>query len=485
MKYILHRRVHSSWQIAMACVGIFLGVVLAGITYLPLTASVGWLMAGISLVVFGVIKQRALLLPVALCGGLIVGLWRGTIQQAALQAYTPLYGKTLSLRGVVSDDIDVDKRGNTVLRLTSIKSASHTLPGSIWIVLASKSKAIERSDEVEIYGKLQRGFGTFAAASYRAKLLRVARPEPGDVALHIRDWFSNAVRHAIPEPESSLGVGYLVGQRRDLPEELDAALKTAGLTHIVVASGYNLTVLVRLARRLFERISKYQAALGSAGLIVCFVAVTGLSPSMTRAGLIASLSLFAWYYGRKFHPLVLLPFAVAVTVIINPTYAWGDIGWQLSFAAFAGVMILAPLLQAYYFGSKKPGTVRLILGETIAATLCTLPILLYSFGTISNVAIFANLAILPLVPLAMLLTFIGGLGALVWVGAAHIFGLPAYMLLSYMTTTAGWFAELPWATTELKINGWHVLVMYISLALFTLFMWYKTHLELQDSNLIE
>ena len=60
---------------------------------------------------------------------------------------------------------------------------------------------------------------------------------------------------------------------------------------------------------------------------------------------------------------------VAITVLINPSYAWGDVGWQLSFAAFAGVMLLAPLLQSYYFGDKKPGTVRQILGETIAATL--------------------------------------------------------------------------------------------------------------------
>ena len=137
----------------------------------------------------------------------------------------------------------------------------------------------------------ENGFGTFAGSVYRANILYIKRPQPGDIALHIRDWFANAVRQAVPEPEASLGVSYLVGQRRALPEKLDIALRTAGLTHIVVASGYNLTILVRLARRLFVRISKYLSALVSGNLIIGFIGVTGLSPSITRAGLVTGLSL--------------------------------------------------------------------------------------------------------------------------------------------------------------------------------------------------
>ncbi len=78
-----------------------------------------------------------------------------------------------------------------------------------------------------------------------------------------------------------------------------------------------------------------------------------MSPSMSRAGLVAGLSLLAWYYGRRIHPLVLLPLAMAITVMVQPSYAWGDLGWQLSFAAFAGVLIGAPLIQAYFLATRK------------------------------------------------------------------------------------------------------------------------------------
>lgn len=480
--HCLKKCLHVSWQIAGVCVGIFAGVVLAAQLQL---AGIGWLLTGIVLVVVACLRQRLWAVPLAIFGGMLVGLWRGSLEQTALTVYRPLIGKTLTLTGTVSDDSDLDKQGNTILRLKDIQFGDSHLPGALWITTTDRKISIQRSDKVTVHGKLQSSFGTFAGSMYRANVEKVLRPSPGDVALHLRDGFADNVRKAISEPESSLGIGYLVGQRRSLPPELDTALKTAGLTHIVVASGYNLTILVRLARRLFEKVSKYLATISSLGLIVGFIAITGMSPSMSRAGLVAGLSLAAWYYGRKFHPLVLLAFAVAVTVLINPSYAWGDVGWQLSFAAFAGVMILAPLLQSYYFGPKKPGIVRQVFGETLAATLATLPILLYTFGYISNVALPANLLILPLVPLAMLLTFIAGVGALLLPNLATLFGVPAQLLLDYMVQVAEYFAHLPWAKTELTIQPWSVALIYAGLIVFMIYMWHKTRLNLRDQNLIE
>ena len=81
-----------------------------------------------------------------------------------------------------------------------------------------------------------------------------------------------------PESESALGLGFLLGLRRAMPAELSDNLKIAGLTHIVVASGYNLTILVRLARRLFAKRSKYLAMLSAAVMIIGFMAVTGFKP---------------------------------------------------------------------------------------------------------------------------------------------------------------------------------------------------------------
>ena len=301
--HYLKNRLHVSWQIAGVCVGIFAGVVLSAQMNF---AAVGWLLTGIVLVVVACLRQRVWVLTLAIIGGIMIGLWRGSLEQVALTVYRPLIGKTLTLTGTVSDDSDLDKQGNTILCLKDIRFGDSHLPGALWVTTGDHKISIERSDNVTVNGKLQSGFGTFAGSMYRASVVKVVRPEPGDVALHLRDGFADNVRRAISEPESSLGIGYLVGQRRSLPPELDTALKTAGLTHIVVASGYNLTILVRLARRLFEKVSKYLATVLSIGFIAGFIAITGMSLSMSRAGLVAGLSLAVWYYCWKFHPLVLL-----------------------------------------------------------------------------------------------------------------------------------------------------------------------------------
>jgi competence protein ComEC len=416
---------------------------------------------------------------------MILGLWRGTVADGMYVLYEPLIGSTVTITGVVSEDSDIDKNGNIVLRLKYVTYKNVELPGMIWASLDVKKADVQRSDNIEVSAKLGEGFGTFGASMYRAQLVNVQRPVPGDIALYVRNWFADAIRTAIPAPESSLGIGYLVGQRRGLPEELDTALKTAGLTHIVVASGYNLTILVRFARRYFAKISKYLAALISGSLIAGFIAVTGLSPSMSRAGLVTGLSLLAWYYGRKIHPLVLLPFAAAATILINPSYAWGDIGWQLSFMAFAGVMLLAPLMQAFYFGGKKPGIVRQILGETIAATIMTLPIILVSFGMMSNVAVIANLLVLPLVPLAMLLTFIAGVGAIILPGAALVIGFAGYIVLNYMTQVAHFLAGLSWATTEVEFTLTAAVLTYSLTITWMLYMNWRTKIDLRDVNIVE
>ena len=457
---------------------------MAGVTPPGIFGSVAWLLAGIVLILIAIWRSRAVYVLFAVIGGVSVGVWRGSMEQGNVAVYEKLIGQTAIVTGTVKEDVEVNKRGQIVVRLAV--SDIDTIPsnGTIWVTITAGAK-VQRSDKLTIKTSLSPGFGSFSAAAYSAQLIDVKQPVPGDVALKVRDWFADGVRKVLDEPQSSLGLGYLVGQRRGLPEELDTALVAAGLTHIVVASGYNLTILVRLARKIFEKVSKYLAFISASGMILSFIAITGMSPSMSRAGLVAGLSLLAWYYGRKFHPLVLLPFAMAVTLLVQPSYAWGDVGWQLSFAAFGGVMILAPLLQAYFFGDKPERPLRRILIETIAAQICTLPVLLVAFGQFSLVAPIANLLILPLVPLAMLLTFGAGIGGLLFGVSAYVVGIPAQLLLTYMTMTASYMGNLPWAVQEVALTTSAAVGLGVTIIAFCMYASHRTKVNLAHTSLIE
>lgn len=482
--WVFRRRLHSSWLIAVSCIAMFAGVVLAQFGFSVYFSGFPWLLIGASLIILVFLRRRAYLIPVLVIAGVIIGLWRGSVSQNELDAYKPLYGKTVEVTGQVKDDVDIGSSGQLVIRLNNINVKGRDLSGALWISAMSEIE-IKRGDIISVKGNLTDGFGSFSGVMYRAKIIKVAQPVPGDVARIVRDWFVGGIRTSLNDPEASLGIGYLVGQRRALPADLVIALQIAGLTHVVVASGYNLTILVRLARRLFEKVSKYLSALSSSIMIFAFIMVTGFSPSMSRAGLVAGLSLAAWYYGRKFHPIILLSIAIGVTVMINPSYAWGDLGWQLSFTAFAGVMILAPLLQRYFFGDKKPGFIRQILGETISAQICTAPVLIVAFGQISNIAVVANLLVLPLVPLAMLLTFVAGVGGLVVPICAHIVGAPAQWLLGYMVYITENLSQIPWALAKVTLEPIFAIICYIIIILICLYLWRVTKFNLRDANLVE
>jgi competence protein ComEC len=479
----LKRKIHSSWLVAIICGGIFIGVFLAQYVKSYYFSSVPFLIIVFILILIPMLRKYVYLVPFLVVGGILFGLWRGSISQVGLSRFEPLYDKTISVTGTVKDDVDIGVSDQIIIRLDNLVVKDKSMPGVLWV--SATNADVKRGDKLVLSGVLGKGFGNFAGVIYRASIDKIIHPQPGDIARQIRDWFAGGVRLAINEPESSLGLGYLVGQKRALPADLALALQVAGLTHVVVASGYNLTILVRLARRLFVKVSKYLSALSAILMIVSFVTITGVSPSMSRAGLVSALSLAAWYYGRKFHPIVLILFAIAVTVLVNPSYAWGDLGWQLSFAAFAGVMIVAPPLQRYLFGDKKVGTIRQILGETVSAQLATAPIIILAFGQLSNVAIVANLLILPFVPLAMLLTFIAGIGGLALPGAAVIIGLPASWLLGYMVEVTEWLANLPWAMSKVNIQWWVVGLYYLILALACLYMSRVTKYNLRDVNLVE
>lgn len=481
--WVLRRKIHISWLIALVCAGLFIGVFLAKYISSSYFSLIVCLIISICLMVIGFWRKYIYLLPILLIAGILFGLWRGSISQVELFKYKSLYGKIVSLEGRVKDDADTGSSGQISVRLDRLKYGGKELSGVVWV--STNGADIKRGDRIFLHGLLNPGFGNYAGVMYRANIDKIVQPQPGDIARIVRDWFANAIRRAIPEPESSLGIGYLVGQKRALSPDLILALQAVGLTHIVVASGYNLTILVRLARRVFVKISKYLAVLSAMFMIISFVSITGVSPSMSRAGLIAGLSLMAWYYGRKFHPIALLSFAIALTVIINPSYAWGDLGWQLSFASFAGVIIIAPLMQSYFFGDSKPGVIRQILGETIAAQLATAPIIITAFGQLSNVAVISNLLILPFIPLAMLLTFFAGLGWLLLPSFSFIISKPATWLLQYMINVAEYLATLPWVISKIDLKLWGVAIYYFLIVALCFYVSRVTKYKLHDVNLVE
>lgn len=487
MKDWLRHKVHISWFVAALSAGIIVGTALCLVVASDGFAHTGWFVVAAALFGMAIIKRPRILIFLAIFAGILTGLTRGSLVEQQFAGYQPFYGKSVSLTGRVVEDASYGTRGDQRIRLGDAQIDNQQLSGEVWASLSVPGE-VKRGDRVTLKGMVNEGFGNLQATMFRAELQEIVRPQPGDVGRVFRDWFTTGIARAIPEPQRNLGIGFLVGQKSALPETLEQQIRTVGLTHVVVASGYNLMILVVFARKYLSRASKYLAALAGSLMISGFILITGLSPSMSRAGLVAGIGLLAWYYGRRSHPLVLLSFAAAATLLVRPAYIWGDIGWFLSFAAFAGVIVLAPLLHSYFWGvERKASFIRDLVVATISAQIMTLPIIMFVFGQYSIYALPANLLVLPVVPFAMLFTFLAGVGGLIIPGLAGFFGVPATALLSYCTFVIEKIANLPSAQGEVSVSRYYLAGSYIFAVLLMIWLWRKTkhNFRLANSRLSE
>jgi len=341
---------------------------------------------------------------------------------------------------------------------------------------------LERGDTIVLRGKLNAGFGAFAGSIYRGEVVSYSKSNPPDRLLEIRNWFSNLLERHIPEPESALALGYLLGQKRALPAALLNVLAITGLTHIVVASGANLTIITRMMRRLFGK-SRWRALVVALLAVGMMVGMIGFAPSLVRAGLVSVLALLAWYFGRPVHPVRLILLAAATTLIIDPSFIL-DVGWQLSFAAFGGVLLFAPVLTRFFYGEEKAKTLPQIAIETLGATILTLPILLYHFGYFSLLSLVANLLILPTIPLAMLLSFMAG-GLAFLPPLAMLAGVLATWVLRYHIAVMEFFGEMEFAIVEVSWAGWQMALAYAVILVIWLAMKFGTRTRLLEVNIIE
>ncbi len=479
------RKLHISWRICVGSVALLFGAVLS--RHLPTSATSSLQCISVSLiflVVSMVVKGGKSSLLLTILGCLMIGIWRGGIYMSMLSPYEHAYNRRVTMTGVIAVDPERSLQGGIQIRLKEVSLEGASSGGVVWVT-SFDGRALKRSDKVTIVGKLTKGFGTIPATMYQAEITEIVREQYADTGRDVRDRFASSVRLGIGEPEASLANGFLVGEQSALPEKLNAELQLLGLTHIVVASGFNLTILVRFARRILSKISRFAALLGAGLLVYAFTHIAGTSPSMSRASIVVSLSLVAWFYGRTIHPVVLLCFSAALTVLINPTYAWGDVGWLLSFGSFIGVLIAAPLIHAYFWHEKPPSFVRQLVIETACAYVLTLPLIIFIFGRYSPISILANTLVLPLISPIMALTFLGGVVGLIMPGIAVAADFPARFLLRYITSVVGYLAAVPSASKEAHMGIVALLGIYLLMAVLLGWIWRSSSYDFRKTNVIE
>lgn len=335
-----------------------------------------------------------------------------------------------------------------------------------------QSAPFSRGDKIYLSGKVEPGFSHYPITIKNIKISEISKPDPPDLLLKLRNNFSSTIKKSLGTPNSNLILGYLIGEKTSLPESLAENIKIVGLSHIIVASGANLTIIISFFKKYLEKISRFLTFLLSILVVLIFASLVGFSSSMFRALLVAIFSLIAWYFGRKWRPSRLLAFTASLTLIYNPFYVV-DLGWLLSFSAFAGILILSPIITKFFYDETPRNFISLTFIETISATILTIPLSLYFFGKISLISIFANILILPTISIAMFGGFIVGV-----LSFANILKIIPILITNYHLSIINFFSKQTVFLFEISKGQSGIFLLYIPIITLLIYMWYQNNKNL-------
>jgi competence protein ComEC len=297
-----------------------------------------------------------------------------------------------------------------------------------------------------------------------ALLVAVALASSGEV--HERA--AAGLGRGVPPREAALARGFVLGEDEGVDAATKEDFRRSGLSHLLAVSGQNVTLLGLLALPLLAMfgIPLRERLLWVLALICVYVPVAGAGPSIQRAAVMGALGLLATLGGRRGSRLYGLAVAALVTLAIDPGIA-AEVGWQLSFAAVLGILLLVSSLRSGITAHLGEGPWRRALAEgvavTVAATLATAPLIAFHFGTFSTTTLVANLLALPAVAPAMWLGMCSaGLAQLPGVPLEPLNGLQA-LLLAYVAEVAGWCAAPDWAELRVQLDGGGLVVSYLGL----------------------
>ncbi len=396
-------------------------------------------------------------------------------------------GQSVTLEGIVVDEPDIRERSTRVIVATEADRVLINIDRYSTVaygdrVIVTGTLRIPESFEGDLgrtfhYGGYLRVRDIGYAVSY-PKSFEIIGSREGHWFLHalydFKGSFVSAINRTIPDPSAGLGVGLLLGVKQALGEELERAFRVTGVIHIVVLSGFNVMIVIAAVMFLLGSFLSLQPRV-IIGLIAItiFALLVGLSATVVRATIMAGLVLIAQLIGRQYHIVRALCLAGALMVLIEPHILAFDIGFQLSFMATLGLILIAPQFETIMGYVPSTFGAREFLIATIATQIAVLPLLAYHIGEVSIIAVIVNVVILPLVPVAMGLTFVAGMFGLLVPALVLPFALTAHAVLISMIRVVEWFAAVPYAAVTIPVIPWYgVFIMYTFLSI-GLWYWMK------------
>lgn len=303
-----------------------------------------------------------------------------------------------------------------------------------------------------LYPKIEYAESPLLVGMYQAFVISLAK---------YKEKYIDYVAHYVSEPNRSLATGMLFGNS-SMSKELTQTFRTAGLSHIVVLSGFNIALVISFVLIVLFMVPLVLRICIAAALVVVFVLAVGGEASVIRATLMSFVALLALLVGRAYVARQALLISLFVIIFYAPEHLISDVSLHLSFLATAGIIYLSDSIKQMLV--RIPSiTYQEIITTTVAAYLATLPYVMYTFGTISLYSLLANVLVLPLVPLIMCCTFL----IIILAPLSHLIGMMLgyidSILVSSVIFVARTVEKLPFSSIQISYSFTAMCLSYLVL----------------------
>ncbi len=424
------------------------------------------------------------------------GMYRGQvalfyIDHNSLSSYISEHkNKNILIEGqIVTDPVTIENKTSYVLEISSVEH--QTLQNKIKAKISQRfyfDKDLKIDDVVSVEGTLQtvKNFKTkngrefeyqkFLASTnifYQFKVSQIISQKIiytlQKSIVDFKHEFIIRFFTYLPYHEAVLMSGLLVSGKSMFPSYLVTQFQKAGLIHIVVLSGFNVSIVIGTAMFIFFRIPfvrRWQVLFLGILSIYFFVLMVGSDPPVLRAAFMSFFALLARLLYRKNLVSRTLLFSVLCISVLYPLMPIYNPSFLLSVIATAGVIHFSPLfLDVFYFLPQK-FAVRDFISATIGTQIFVLPFLLYLTGNFSLISFLVNIIVLPFVPIIMLLGVILFIFSYISVYVSVMIAIFSHTLIAGLF----WIVE---HASNLSIS-----TIPIQMPIVTMFFWYIVFLTL-------
>lgn len=420
------------------------------------------------------------------------------VEEGNMARYRDFSGKSAVIRGTVVSEPDIrEARVSYIIRTGTITIDNKTTRVDGKILLSTPrsegSPLYGYGREIEIKGQLNvpQGMKNPGGFDYRRYLagngmsavvfavkdhIVQGGMAGGNFAVRLgftlRSKLVDVINRSLPPQQAGLLNGMLIGYREGLSREVEDAFSDAGLSHIMVVSGANILFLVMPLLFLFKRlrIGQKTANITTILVVLLYTTITGFSPNVMRAAIMAVVVLAGQLLRRESEVLTSLSLAAVLLLVYNP-YTLFDIGFQLSFAATLSIILFQKNIRKWSGIRWMPGFLADIVAVTLAVQIGVIPITVFYFNKVSVISLFSNLLA---VPILQVITILGSAMALlgqisVWISQA--LGYVNSPFLSFVLLVSRLSSELPFAVVKIPTPPLWGIAVYYGAVLF--FFWYR------------